>query len=104
MPCGDYGGELIKAVSGGNFQDAVTCAFINDLGPHVWPLMFAGAFIIGAFALTRSPVPPLVLMLIMGPFIVATLPGVAANLLAIGGLFSVPAVMLLIYTRVKHVR
>lgn len=104
MPCGDYGGEVIKTVSGGNAQDFVSCAFINDVGPWVWPLFFAGAFIVGAFALTRSPVPPLILMLIMGPFIVATMPAAGANLLAIGGLFSVPAVMLLIYARTKNVR
>lgn len=104
MACGDYGGELIGAVTSANAQDFVTCSFISDLGVWLWPLFVIGALMAGAFAATRSIVPPVILMLILGPFVVATLPSAGANLLAIGGLFSIPAVLFLLFLRFKQAR
>lgn len=103
MPCTDYG-DVLHTVSQGAAQDFVTCAYINDVGGFVWPLFVVGALMAGTFAATRSPVPPVILMLLLGPFLVATLPGTGANLLGIAGLFVVPVVLFLMYLRFKQAR
>lgn len=101
MGCGDYS-EVIDSVSQGAAQDFVTCAYINDLGVYVWPLIIIGALMAGAFAATRSPVPPIILMLLLGPLFVATLPGAGANLLALSGIFTIPSVLFLTFLRFKQ--
>lgn len=104
MACGDYGADLLGTVSSGAAQDFVTCSYINDLGIWLWPAFVVGALMAGTFAATRSAVPPIILMLVLGPFIVATLPGAGANLLGIGGLFVIPAVLFLLFLRFKQAR
>lgn len=111
MACTDYasGDALIGSVSSANAQDFVTCAFIgtqagDGLGVWLWPTFVIGALMAGTFAATRSMVPPIILMLVLGPFVVATLPSAGANLLAIGGLMVVPSVLFLLFLRFKQAR
>lgn len=104
MACGDYGAGLLGAVSQAKPQDFVTCSYINTVGQWIWPLMVVGALMAGTFAATRSVVPPIILMLLLGPFMIATLPGAGANILVVGALFVIPAVLFLAFLRFKQAR
>lgn len=104
MPCGDYGAGMVGAVSQAKPQDFVTCPYINHLGQWIWPLMVVGALMAGSFAATRSVVPPIILMLLLGPFMILALPGAAANILVIGAIFVIPSVLFLLFVRFKNAR
>jgi|GEM_PF-5692423 len=104
MACGDYTNLAQEAVSAGAAQDFITCPFVNSLGEWVWPLMVVGALFAGTFAATRSFVPPIILMLLLGPFMIIALPSAGVNILIIGALFVVPSVLFLLFLKLRYAR
>lgn len=104
MACGDHGGDLATALAEGAFRDAITCAYIGDVGPLVWPMIVLGVPLLGIFIRTRSPIIPAVFVLLFAPIFVANQPAGAARIVMVLLLFGIPAVGLLLYYRIKSTR
>lgn len=101
MACGDHGGDLGQAAMEGAFRDAVTCAYINDVGVQVWPLIVVGAILAAVFIYTRSAIPVFLMMVVLGPLMVATLPAAASAAVNVLAMMAIPAVGYLVYSRVQ---
>lgn len=102
MACGDYGGDLGNALIQGQFRDAFTCAFINDVGGQVWPLMFVGGIMLSIGIYTRSPVMVFIVLIVLGPLTVATLPPAASAAVNVVAMVAIPAVGYLVYSRIRR--
>jgi len=105
MVCQEYDSllEYLRSFEGTDPLGAAACPYINDSGAGM-PVTVFSVFVFGFLGLalavrTQHPAPLLVAMLLSGSTVAATIPGVAAKIIALVILFTLTAGGMYLYER-----
>jgi len=107
MVCQEYDSLLkyLREFNGTDPVGAAACPFMNDAGAGipvgVMSLLTFGFLGLALTARTQHPAPLLVAILISGSTIAATIPGIAAKIVAVVVLFTLTGAALFVYERAQ---